>query len=194
VSPRAQVSRGSIEGTVIRPDGDASQVVVPYPAPSETIETLWYGRQARGWTMPPLLEWGWLARQSLVAMGICSALIVAFPLSLVLLPVSRRRAKVRWRHIARVSLYSVFAPWTTLGLTHAAWAASILSGWPRLDEEALIAISGAGTPVLLFCWWWAALRNYLRIPHAFFVTLVMGLMCTLLVLMAVASVAAALGP
>jgi hypothetical protein len=36
-----------------------------------------------------------------------------------------------------------------------------------------------GTPLLGACWWWAAIRNYLRLPHALFVTLTLGVLCTL---------------
>jgi hypothetical protein len=29
------------------------------------------------------------------------------------------------------------------------------------------------------CWWWAAIKHYLRLPHALAVTMIMGALCVL---------------
>ena len=38
-----------------------------------------------------------------------------------------------------------------------------------------------GMPLMIACWWSAAIKRYLRMPHALAVTLVMGVLCVLVV-------------
>ncbi len=115
-----------------------------------------------------------------------AALTIGLPLSLVLLPVSLRRAKVRWAHIGRVFLYSLAIPIVLLQATVAAWLICAI-GWPmeRIDDELWMLPTMFAMPIMLMCWWWAAIRHYLRMPHALAVVVLHAVLC-LLVAVAVA--------
>lgn len=107
-------------------------------------------------------------------------LAIGLPLSLVLLPVSLRRAKVRWAHIGRVFLYSLALPLLLLQATVAVWLTAAI-GWPaeRIDDEMWMLPTMFALPVMLMCWWWAAIKHYLRLPHALAVVVVHAVLCVL---------------
>lgn len=97
--------------------------------------------------------------------------IVALPATFMLLPVSRRRARVRWRHISRVFAYSLLFPaMVSLGIIVGAFRAyrsepgyayrplSVYVDYPRY--LCLLAIG------MLALWWWVAIRRYLHMDDA----------------------------
>lgn len=97
--------------------------------------------------------------------------IVALPMTFVLLPISRRRARVRWRHIVRVFAYSLLFPaLVCMGtIINAFWAYMSARGYtsrlPLVHVElthdlCLMAF------VMLALWWWVAIRRYLRMEEA----------------------------
>lgn len=117
---------------------------------------------------------GWLVAGLIPAMGI--------PLGFIFLPISRKRAKVRWEHVARIALYSVFIPVLTLSLFALAMGAHFsidvtgermlgvmrwLSRWPML--------------VGLNVWWIFAIARYLKMPHGWAIAPLLTLMSILLV-------------
>ena len=109
------------------------------------------------------------------------AAFIGLPITFVLLPASRKRAKVRWSHIGRVWVYSWFIPFTVLYL---AGAIFFVAMWfDALDDPAQIAFMpwlAAVVPwALLVGHWTFAIRNYLKMPHALGVVLLMGLLCVL---------------
>lgn len=110
---------------------------------------------------------------------------IVLPSTLALLPVSRRRAKVRWGHIGRIFAYGlaypVLAIFIVAGLL--VWDALIPNrGTPGLTAFAVLTF---GLPLFVFAWWAASLGRYLRFPHAVFVALIHTAMSVLLVLAAV---------
>jgi hypothetical protein len=108
-------------------------------------------------------------------------LIALMPLSFIVLPVSRRRARVRWAHIARVLIYGLVFPTAHLVLSVMAFSvATLLSS----DVSATV---GAHAPTLawlsfvyVLCWWAAAIRLYLRMPGAWSLVLLLMVMNVLL--------------
>lgn len=96
--------------------------------------------------------------------------IVALPATFMLLPVSRRRARVRWRHISRVFAYSLLFPaLVSLGIIVGAFRAyrseagysyrplPVYVDYPRY--LCLLAIG------MLALWWWVAIRRYLHMDE-----------------------------
>ena len=75
----------------------------PLPAPSEYHELVAMDVQViQSWSfdVQPLIVLGALF------LGLATTLAVCIPIAFILLPISRRRAKVRWRHIWRVGVYT----------------------------------------------------------------------------------------
>ena len=87
------------------------------------------------------------------------------PLCFVLMPLSMRRAKVRWAHIVRVTIYSLFIPLLCVWVTAAVFSAHVALSMEGLME--LYTWAARYVPWLAMALWWtAATGRYLRIPHA----------------------------
>jgi hypothetical protein len=102
------------------------------------------------------------------------------PVSLGLLPVSRRRAKVRWRHIWRITAYSgllLVALIIIAAIFGALWAlAPGISRTLRGFSELWLVIVPAA---VLVGWWGCAIKRYLRIQHAWAVAILLTVLCGL---------------
>ena len=155
--------------------------VIPYPAPSNLHSSLFEQRFS---------YLASVARRSLVSLtiawfGLGVWLWLLLPLSFVLLPVSRRRAKVRWGHIARVSAYGFFIPVTAI----AGSLFCISIGYaldPLVDPMLRCAhvLSRYFMPAMVVIWWATSIRHYLRMPHSWFVAVLLSGMLFLLYLAA----------
>ncbi len=117
----------------------------PYETPLTLVKDYWLD-------LPPSL---------LLALAMHSCCGLAF----AALPVTRRRCKVRWSHIVRVTLHGYalfFGPFAMAIMAVGAEEAPLPSGIPMT-----LAI---GTWILLvpseICWWSVATSTYLRMPHA----------------------------
>ena len=107
-----------------------------------------------------------------------AAVFAGCPLVFVLLPASRKRAKVRWAHVGRVTAY---------GLTYPALGAILvlLGGSGRLMvispdglDRWLLVVERFALPVMcagLLVWWCVAIHRYLRMEHAVGVALAVAL-------------------
>jgi hypothetical protein len=109
-----------------------------------------------------------------------SAMLIAlFPIAFILLPVSRRRAKVRWAHLWRITAYSAFIPVIVAIICLAGHNLSLMGvNWPilaRLEQNMALA-----TLIFVPIWWAAAIRHYLRMPHAVPVAVLLTLMLVLI--------------
>lgn len=83
------------------------------------------------------------------------------------LPVSRRRAKVRWAHIWRIALYPI--AWLALPVVYGAWSTTLGSSWQGGVPGSLGVITFTCIyliPGALIVWWAYAVNRYLRMPHA----------------------------
>lgn len=139
------------------------------------VKTSIYSSKIRmGWraALLPFHSWN---RPNTLWLLICAA---CFPLAAVVLPQTRRRAKVAWSHLARVFVYA-----TSAGLIVQIAASLALSTLLMADSR--IAGSGIGSSMqivtsipmlfvgnsLLFLAivvlsWWCACKHYLRLEHA----------------------------
>lgn len=101
----------------------------------------------------------------LLFMGALGGIAVAF----AALPISRRRAQVRRRHVVRALIYgtTLLVPAASLVLAgHVTFVSAPWLGTPRGTIARLLVAAG---PALLFggslVWWLAAVRRYLRMEH-----------------------------
>ena len=99
---------------------------------------------------------------------------IGIPLGFLLLPVSRRRAKVQWHHIGRVTIHSLALPIVIVYPASIMVAAvTFVPSLMRYDLEVCVLINITLWMTLLV-WWIFAIRNFLKIPHAWFVTPVLA--------------------
>ena len=91
-------------------------------------------------------------------------LVVFCPLAFMALPQSLRKAKVRWRHLVRIALYSAFIILPPLGL----YIRNGNGGWnfhwwlPQWFVPCSLIYLLTG----LILWWSLAAKHYLKLPHA----------------------------
>jgi len=115
--------------------------------------------------------------------GIASALllIVLIPIEFVLLPVSMRRARVRWRHIGRITAHSLALP--IIVITSMFVAVSTAAIVQQFDGIVFLALRHtAWIPSLAVVVWWAvAIRHYLKIPRGWLIVLLFTILSGLLV-------------
>ncbi|MHC5003439.1 MAG: serine hydroxymethyltransferase [Planctomycetota bacterium] len=179
---------------VLRPFAPSSRITLktapvpgvrvgPYPPPRmlHLISVRTAGRyrlrEVASRVMTPLLWW--------------TAVLALMPLLFVLLPVSRRRARVRWAHLWRIAAYGWHGP--MLILTAVVLLVAVAFTVPVLHTAAIGAVFLLPrwlTGPWLVVWWAAAIGRYLRMPHAWPVSIVFAFLACLLVygtLMLVAS-------
>lgn len=131
--------------------------------------------------------WGEGIGQVVPAMT-CVHLLCA--LGFVVLPVSRRKAKVRWRHIGRITLYGLALLSPPVLIYAAALGGPTLvelvtqSSFALLARLSLILMNVAGIMVVLYfplelIWWSTATSRYLKMPHGWGVGVALMLMAGL---------------
>lgn len=91
----------------------------------------------------------------------CLATLLA-PVGFLLLPASRRIARVRWRHILRITCYSLVMAIIPIGFDCYAQTAGLPRRWVG---EVVLAMTGLAA-LALVSWWAFATSRYLRIAHA----------------------------
>jgi hypothetical protein len=175
----------STSGSIYEPAYDAS---MPYVSPKD----LWLAAiegSTTPYTVPPGMP---APPRRIIASPIVSALIIVvpsgavtllviclailLPLSLALLPITRRRAKVRWAHVGRVFAYSWFIP---ASLVYVAVVAVVIGVLHRPFAPTAAGVIGWGSLAGLLgmtAWWAAAIRVYLRMPHAWPVAILLTIM------------------
>jgi len=105
------------------------------------------------------------------------------PMTFALLPVSRKRARVRWAHIARISCYSasLFLALATVALLAEAPHESREYFFHRIQESFPAPgwyrpLALYGVPLAVVGWWFFAIRSYLRMSEPALLTLAVGLL------------------
>lgn len=152
-----------------------------YPAPRDLHATL-LGRYAQRTT--PLNRKDPAITLACVVVAIWIA--TTMPLAFVLLPVSRRRARVRWSHLFRVAGYGMVIP-------SAAVAAMLLcvalgcafDGLQPAAHATAHTLGRFGILGATIVWWAAAIRCYLHIPHAWAVPPVLAFLLIVVLVAAV---------
>ncbi|MEM7228232.1 MAG: hypothetical protein AAF432_05375 [Planctomycetota bacterium] len=104
--------------------------------------------------------------------------------SFCLLPASRRRARVQWRHIARIGMYQTAVPMAYMCLSCTAECADfvIFSLTPTYTEYYFIVDMIAYFLWVPFnaIWWSVAVGRYMRMPHGWAVGILLTILSTLL--------------
>ncbi len=138
-----------------------SGITTGYVAPRDLYATL------SSQTVGGRPAWRWEnTKLTLGCFAVGMWIAITMPLAFVLLPISRRRSKVRWGHLARVTCYGMVVP--------AAIVTSMLGGvvvgyavntaQPGLSWVGHI-LGRYGMVLGILLWWVAAIRRYLHIPH-----------------------------
>ncbi|MCZ6834722.1 MAG: hypothetical protein O7G85_03015 [Planctomycetota bacterium] len=103
----------------------------------------------------------WIALFPMFVLGL-------YPLGFMLIPISRKIAKVQWLHIVRISIYSLLALCIPL-LTMLFNLPQGYRGW-YFEFQRTLDWFGLScfivTPLALFIWWRYATVHYLKMPHA----------------------------
>ncbi|MCH8152044.1 MAG: hypothetical protein IH830_06690 [Planctomycetes bacterium] len=121
-------------------------------------------------------------RPVLFIWSVAAILYILLPASFILLPVSRRRAKVRWVHVARVAAYSFFLPILFASTFFACGMVGyVLDNWRDSAPVAALGINLFLPIPLLIVWWAVAIKRYLRMPHGWAVAVLLALMSSLFV-------------
>ena len=146
-----------------------------YPPPAE-LHTFAFSRSSlgrgpiNGPSNPFQLPYGFVLHFQL-------AWLIAVPLGFVLLPISRKRARVRWVHIIRIASYSLAIPAIIALFT--VIAATVGYGEPGLYGLARgLTHLAHGLVLIPFCgiWWYFAIRDYLKMPHAQWIVVAFGML------------------
>lgn len=115
------------------------------------------------------------------------AFLLFFPFTYILLPITRRRARVRAVHFLRITTYSLFVP-----VTIALMSCCVLAlnpAFPRIIGRVTepIQVMAAFAPIpMLMAWWFFAIRMHLRLPNALLQVIVLTILTILLIVAAVA--------
>ena len=173
--PLAQDSYGTIS---------SGSAIYPYTPPDKLWDTAlqissfrWRSGsgQGRAFSVPMISLFSWFA------FGL--TLMVLLPASFILLPVSRRRAKVRWSHIGRVAAYGLAIPVSAVVACAGLFVmGALLESSARSFHTWMIIVIGAGMPITLTLWWGAAIGGYMKIPHGHFTAFLLMILCALLIL------------
>lgn len=160
---------------IVAPGGTAVRM---YPSPRMVLDT-WLPMRGN-WGNP----WDTRSQQRVLIMawiGWGGAMTLLLPLSFVLMPFSMRKAKVRWGHIVRVTIYSLWIPLVCL-----------LVGTTLLTIDQYSTSPGPSNPtggwaryapwLAVTLWWQAATSRYLKIPHAWLTIGLLTLLCLLTLL------------
>jgi hypothetical protein len=112
-------------------------------------------------------------------------LVLGMPLAFTLLPISLRRARVQPLHLVRIAAYSVFIPLVPPLVITLGWFAGLYEDavCPPSVWLADAWFRYAMIPVFLL-WWWAGIRRYVKIPHAFFTAAVLTFVVLMVLLAA----------
>ena len=163
-------------GTVSSPVGSG-----PYPPPNRLHE--FFGLlQGRPGPLSSATAFVESIRPVLFVWTLATIVYILLPAGFILLPVSRRRAKVRWVHVARVTAYSFFLPILFASTFFACGMVGYVFGnWRDSAPVAALWINLFLPIPLLIVWWAVAIKRYLRIPHSLVVAVLLALMSSLLV-------------
>ncbi len=103
---------------------------------------------------------------TLTGLAVGMWIAISMPLAFVLLPISRRRAKVRWGHLARVAGYGLVIPSVIVTCMLGCVAVGYADTDARTASSWVAHVLGRyGMVLSILVWWAAAIRCYLHIPH-----------------------------
>lgn len=102
---------------------------------------------------------------------------ITCPLVFAALPISRRRAKVRWSHVLRVTAYSTSYVALAAIIIIVSNTAGLVGGRSFVFSDSIALLESLTLVALcpgMLIWWAVAIRRYLRMEHAFGVAVAVG--------------------
>ena len=88
------------------------------------------------------------------------------PWSFALLPITRRRARTRWRHFVRIALYGLFVPVTVVMIAALLFIGDfVAAGKVSILHSCESALARYVLLPMTTIWWFAATKQYLRLPR-----------------------------
>lgn len=103
-------------------------------------------------------------------------LMIGIPLLFVLLPISRKRAKVRWRHIWRVAAYSFVLPVVAVIAFSVLINAGLTTQLLYKPLLTLIHPIAWAAVCLMVATWATAIGRYMKMPHAWSVAILFAIL------------------
>jgi len=148
----------------------------PYPAPGELHLAL----DVRGGQRAARFSWDAIGTSlAVVLLGLWIWLLL--PVSFVLLPVSRRRARVRWAHFMRITAYALVVPSAVITVSLLALTAGLSINRLRNEMIGLAHLLPRYAMIpLLLAFWAVAIKRYLHIPHSWAVVFLLSIVVVLL--------------
>jgi hypothetical protein len=161
-------------GSIVHPDG----TIDPYPSPSELRQDAdlmfaWWDEAPQAYPFGPKTG-------RVLVLGTIAFLL--FPLTLIMLPMTRQRAKVRWAHIWKVTAYGVVIPLLSVLIATVLlilWSVDV-GGTKALVLHVFVSLGFI--PLALVAWWTFAIDRYLKMPHALGIGLLHSLVAVLVAL------------
>lgn len=147
----------------------------PYPAPRALQREL----DRRSGTRPlQLRRKAVRTTLGVVLLGLWIWLLL--PVSFVLLPVSRRRARVRWAHFLRIATYALVVPSAVITVSMLALTAGFSINRLRNEMFGLAHLLPRYAMIpLLLAFWAVAIKRYLHIPHNWAVVFLLSIVVVL---------------
>jgi hypothetical protein len=105
-------------------------------------------------------------------------LAISLPACFLLLPGSRRRAKVRWAHIYRIAIYSLVV--VVLASLVGYFGMMLTLAWPNRAVVFILTCVPLASWIALPVWWAVAIKRYLKMEHSAAIAGVMTFMLALL--------------
>lgn len=174
--PFSPISYGSIKS--------GSTVAMPYPAPNQLY--LAVGPNALG----TIRRNDFFTFVTVMAIGMFG-LTLLMPIEFALLPISRKRAKVRWQHVWRVAVYSI-TPTACVAYLGMILFAAIVTFPQQLNAlHTGLYLVAFVPPFLLVLWWAVAIKRYLRMPNGWLIAPVFAVLAILLTVFSVGVIGAA---
>jgi len=159
---------------------DTTGTLTPYSSPSE-LHSMFLERNI--FLLRSVVSSSSQLRDYVYGSGISFAFglisLCLYPLAFVLLPVSRKKAKVKWFHFVRVAIYSAFIPIVVLLADSIIFILSLIILSMDIAVILLILVTVVGNWIIIIAWWAIAIRRYLKVPHGLVVSI---LLCVLIVL------------
>ncbi len=153
--------------------------VMPYPPPNRLHEV--YEIVQTGGRRPSTNAFVLSIYPSLGAWSYGVVISLLLPVGFVLLPISRRRAKVRWIHVGRVTAYGFIIPCVLASAFFVCGVVAYLRPEWRNNAMAMAMWMNFLLPApLLTIWWAVAIKRYLRMPHAWLVSILLALIALLI--------------
>jgi hypothetical protein len=148
----------------------------PYVSPSGLYQSVFAksGGGIRNFNQAAADAFYWLA--------MAAVLNVIMPISFIAFVMTLRMHRIRWNHFVRIVVYGAAIPLASFWIMVSLYGLGLIVHDTGFTVGAIMrhfAIFVA--PILLFVWWWASVRTYLKLPMPFATALLLLILSYLVV-------------